>query len=83
MYKAVNLIPHSMICLGPCLLENLTENIIQNRSFNINRHDIWTIYQNCSTTFLEYQTNCTATGWSTDIYCSALGLLSAIYSKLK
>ncbi len=74
MYKAVNLIPHSMICLGPCLLlENLTENIIQNRSFNINRHGIWTIYQNCSTTFLEYQTNCSATGWSTDIYCSALG----------
>ncbi len=63
-----------MICLGPCLLENLTENIIQNRSFNTNRHDIiWTIYQNCSATLLEYETNCTATGWSTDIYCSALG----------
>lgn len=57
--------------LGLCLL-NDARNSIQNRSYSLNTDSLWTVYQNCSASSMEYQTTCIATGWSTDIKCTAL-----------
>ncbi len=66
--------------LGNCLWKDSNE--IQNRIFSLNYAGIWTIHQNCSTSSIQYQTTCTATGWSTNIKCTAISQLYFIIDKL-
>ncbi len=60
------------MCVGSCLFDRNVENSMQNRSYIINKYGLWMIYQHCYTSSIQYQTYCTANGWSTDVKCPAL-----------
>ena len=57
--------------LGPCLFY---DNIIMERKYILDLNGIWTVFQECTNSRIQFHTQCGSSGsWTTDMRCPAIG----------
>ena len=57
--------------LGPCLYY---DNLITEREYILDLNGTWTVFQECTTSIIQFNTGCGSNGsWTTDMRCPTIG----------
>lgn len=60
--------------LGACFLND--DPLVLNRSYTLYPNETWTIFQECTDTFLLFNTTCNSSGfWTTELMCLIIGTI--------